>query len=65
MKNSAARRPEVAKFLKYYVENLEQLATKALYDPPTAEDKAANLETLNKLLPGGAGEAKTTAKVAE
>jgi phosphate transport system substrate-binding protein len=65
VKNSAARRPEVAKFLKYYVENLEQLATKALYDPPTATDKTANLETLAKLLPGGAGEAKTTAKVAE
>jgi phosphate transport system substrate-binding protein len=65
VKNSAARRPEVAKFLKYYVENLEQLATKALYDPPTAADKTANLETLATLLPGGAGEVKTTAKVAE
>lgn len=65
VKNSAARRPEVAKFLKYYIENLEQLATKALYDPPTADDKAANLETLNKLLPGGAGLAAPTAKVAE
>ena len=65
VKNSAAKRPEVTKFLKYYVENLDQLATKALYDPPTAEDKAANLETLNKLLTGGAGLAKSTAKVAE
>ena len=65
VKNSAAKRPEVAKFLKYYVENLEQLATKALYDPPTAEDKAANLETLTKLLPGGADPAKKTAKAAE
>ena len=65
VKNSAAKRPEVAKFLKYYVENLDQLATKALYDPPTAEDKAANLETLNELLTGGAGLAKSTAKVAE
>jgi phosphate transport system substrate-binding protein len=65
VKNTAAKRPEVAKFLKYYVENLEQLATKALYDPPTSEDKAANLETLKKLLPGGAGEATTTAKAAD
>ena len=29
VKNSAAKRPEVAKFLKYYVENLDRLATKA------------------------------------
>jgi phosphate transport system substrate-binding protein len=65
VKNSAAKRPEVARFLKYYVENLEQLAAKALYDPPTGEDKAANFETLNKLLPGGAGEVQSTAKVAD
>ena len=50
VKNSAARRPEVAKFLKYYLENIDELAVKGGYDPPTAEDKAANQATLAKLL---------------
>ena len=58
VKNSAARRPEVAKFLKYYVENVDQLATKAGYDPPTPEDKTENTTTLTKLLAGGGNDSK-------
>ena len=53
VKNSAARRPEVAKFLQFYIEKIDELAVKGGYNPPTAEDKAANQETLAKLLSGG------------
>ena len=35
VKNSAARRPEVAEFLKYYLENIDELAVEGGYDPPT------------------------------
>jgi phosphate transport system substrate-binding protein len=55
VKNSAARRPEVAEFLKYYLDNVEQLSVKGGYDPPTAADKTANEEALAKLLPSSAG----------
>ena len=53
VKNSAARRPEVAKFVKFYLEKIDDLAVKGGYDPPTAQDKTTNGETLAKLLPGG------------
>ena len=33
VKNSAARRPEVAKFLKFYLENIDELAVKGGYTP--------------------------------
>jgi phosphate transport system substrate-binding protein len=46
VKNSALRRPEVAAFVKYYLENVGKLATKAGYVAPTAEDMAANLRAL-------------------
>ncbi len=61
VKNSAARRPEVAQFLKFYLENIDELAVKGGYDPPTAEDKATNQETLAKLLPAARQEASTSA----
>jgi phosphate transport system substrate-binding protein len=53
VKNSAARRPEVAKFLKFYIEKNDELAKKGGYNPPTAEDTSKNLETLAKVLPDG------------
>ena len=53
VKNSAARRPEVAQFLKYYLESIEQLATKAGYNAPTAEDRSANQKALSQLLSTG------------
>jgi phosphate transport system substrate-binding protein len=53
VKNSAARRPEVGEFLKYYLDNVEQFAVAGGYAPPTAEDKAANQASLAKLLPAG------------
>jgi phosphate transport system substrate-binding protein len=48
VKNSAARRPEVAKFLKYYLDSIDTLSVTGGYDPPTAEDKKANAESMNK-----------------
>ncbi len=65
VKNSAARRPEVSQFLKYYLENVNTLAVKAESDAPTADEKAANLESLSKLLSGGGSEAKSTPSKAE
>ncbi len=50
VKNSAARRPEVAAFVKYYLANVDELSVKAGYDPPTAEDKAANQAALDRLV---------------
>ena len=38
VKNSALRRPEVAAFVKYYLDNVATLAEKAGYVAPTAED---------------------------
>jgi phosphate transport system substrate-binding protein len=55
VKNSAARRPEVKEFLTYYLDNVDALATKAGYDPPTADDKAANEAARSGLNPGEAG----------
>jgi phosphate transport system substrate-binding protein len=42
VKNSSMRRPEVAAFLKYYLDNVGTLAEKAGYVAPTADDQAAN-----------------------
>jgi phosphate transport system substrate-binding protein len=65
VKNSAMGRPEVAQFLKYYLDHVETLATKAGYDPATAADKTANQEALGKLLNRGGTDAKAPAKAAE
>jgi len=46
VKKSAMRRPAVASFVRYYIENARTLATKARYVAPTAEDDAANKKTL-------------------
>jgi phosphate transport system substrate-binding protein len=51
VKNSAARRPEVAQFLSFYLDNVEKLSVKGGYDPPTAADITANREALANLLP--------------
>lgn len=41
-KNSALRRPEVSAFLKFYLDNVSALATRAGYVAPTPTDIAAN-----------------------
>ncbi len=51
VKKSAARRSEVFQFLKFYLDNVEQLSVQGGYDPPTTADKAANLEVIAELLP--------------
>jgi phosphate transport system substrate-binding protein len=61
VKNSAMRRPEVAAFVKYYLENVGTLADKAGYVAPTAEDQAANLKAF---APTGEGTEATGAKAA-
>jgi phosphate transport system substrate-binding protein len=55
VKNSAARRPEVKQFLRFYLDNVEKLAVKGGYDPPTAEDLKANLGALAELYGGAEG----------
>ena len=52
VKKSAFRRPGASAFVKFYLENISDLATRAKYVPPTAEDIKANRETLGTL---GAG----------
>jgi phosphate transport system substrate-binding protein len=46
-KNSALRRPEVSAFMKYYLDNIETLTTKAGYVAPTPEERAANQKLAN------------------
>jgi phosphate transport system substrate-binding protein len=64
VKNSAARRPEVGQFLKYYLESIDELAVKAGYNAPTADDRSANQQALAQLLSAG-GDSKNAAKKAE
>jgi phosphate transport system substrate-binding protein len=68
VKNSAARRPEVGEFLKFYLRGSDEFAVKGGYAPPTAEDNKANQETLAKLIPdsgSGGGEAHAPAPAAK
>jgi phosphate transport system substrate-binding protein len=46
VKKSSYRRPGVAAFVKFYLENVADLATRSKYVAPTAEDIKANRETL-------------------
>jgi phosphate transport system substrate-binding protein len=50
VKNSAIRRAEVGRFVKHYLENVDKFSVKGGYAPPTAEDKAANLDRLSEML---------------
>jgi phosphate transport system substrate-binding protein len=61
VKNSAAKRAEVAQFLRFYVENVDRFAVEGGYDAPVPEEKSANQEALSRLL-GGETKAKTDAK---
>ena len=45
VKKKSYRRPGVAAFVKYYLDNAADLATRAKYVAPTAEDIRANQET--------------------
>jgi phosphate transport system substrate-binding protein len=61
VKNSSARRSEVGRFVRYYLENIDELAKEGGYEPPSAQDKAANKEAIDHLL-GGEAQASATAK---
>jgi phosphate transport system substrate-binding protein len=52
VKKSAHKRPGVAAFVKFYLENVADLATKAKYVAPTEEDRNANKATLGTLKTG-------------
>ena len=47
VKKTAMRRPAVASFVKYYLDNIATLAQKAGYVAPTDEDRAANKKALD------------------
>lgn len=49
VKNSAARRPETARFLGFYLDEISTLATTAGYDPPTSEDVQAGKAALAEI----------------
>ena len=61
VKNSAARRPEVAKFLKFYIEKNNELAVKGGYNPPTAEDQSEQSTDARKVDPFAARKSKLLA----
>ncbi|WP_165073712.1 PstS family phosphate ABC transporter substrate-binding protein [Paludisphaera rhizosphaerae] len=49
VKNSSTKRPEMASFLSYYLDNVSTLAVTGRYDPPTPEDIEANKAALASL----------------
>ena len=55
VKKESAQRPEVAAFLRFYLDNVDQIAQQALFVPMTAEQTAASQATLDQLLGGAAG----------
>lgn len=65
VKNSAARRPEIKQFLNFYLENIQKLAVKGGYDPPTADELKDNKDTLAKLYPGAEVSATAPAAASE
>lgn len=63
VKNSAAKRPEVGRFLGYYLDNISTLAVKGGYDPPTPDDVQAGKAALASLTAkAGADAAQAVAK---
>lgn len=53
VKKKSMSRPAVEAFVRYYLKNIESLATKAGYVSPTAEDRAANEAALAAPAAGG------------
>jgi phosphate transport system substrate-binding protein len=64
VKNSAARRDEVAAFLNFYLTRIEEFAAKGGYAAPTAEEQSINLELLRKIAPGAASSGSPKAATA-
>jgi phosphate transport system substrate-binding protein len=63
VKNSASRRPAVKQFVRYYLDHVDELSVKGGYDPPTAEDRKANIVSLAKLFPDSGTSAPPAAPV--
>ncbi len=61
VKHAAAKRPEVAQFVRFYLENVDKFAVEGGYDAPMPQDKAANQEALSHLL-GGESKSPADAK---
>lgn len=59
VKNEAMKRPEVATFVRYYLDKIDELTTKADYVPPTAQDKEANQKAREGLVPAEPGSAES------
>ena len=59
VKNSSMARPGVGRFMSYYINNIDKLATQAMFVPPTAEDQAENLEEPAKREDCGTGDLTT------
>ncbi|CAN5601108.1 hypothetical protein BH23PLA1_BH23PLA1_13200 [soil metagenome] len=49
VKHEAMKRPEVARFVTFYLQNIERLAFEGGYVPPTERERAENLATLERL----------------
>jgi phosphate transport system substrate-binding protein len=49
VKKAALKRPEVAKFVRYYIDNVADLAKQGGYVAPTEADRSANAEALKGL----------------
>ena len=58
VKDVAMKRPEVAAFVTYYLENVAKLAKEGGYTPPTDQDLAENRKALAGLTAGAATAAK-------
>jgi phosphate transport system substrate-binding protein len=65
VKNSAVRRPEVGRFVRHYLENVENFAVKGGYAPPSAEDKAANMKSLTQVLSGDGAKSEKPVQAAK
>lgn len=52
VKNASVKRPEVAKFLRFYLDNIEKLSQEGGYVAPTSEDRKTNDDALKALLGG-------------
>jgi phosphate transport system substrate-binding protein len=61
VKNSAARRSEVRRFLEHYLGKVEKFADEGGYAPPTAADRSANQSTLAGLFRGAESQGSAAA----
>ncbi len=62
VKNASIQRPAVAKFVQYYLANIDKLASDGGYVPPTKDDQAANQAALESLTPPSQNSPRKTAE---